>query len=178
MKKVIVLMLMLLLLGSYVFSRDESEETREFVRNGHGMNFYEDDMYDMDAFINNHGTPLKIEFTDITTDYEREIHEETIRYFLYYENIIVAFQKYSWRVSGEVYWNMYMYISSEQGHYLYDIYIGMPREAFFKALNMKDSGGDYLHFGFAAHVEIYFENQVLSKITWSDFSEVRDSRQS
>jgi hypothetical protein len=64
---------------------------------------------------------------------------------------------------------MFCFISSKYGHYPFGIYIGMPREDFFKIFNIHDNGKDYMTFSYGLQVEIYFENQLLSKIVWSDF---------
>jgi hypothetical protein len=170
-KHTLVLTFVVLVVGTNLFPQaDSGKRILNFSRSGHGMELQEEDRSDFDVFLNNHGIPLKIEVIDITTEEEREDSMQFTKFLLYYKNCIVDFRRYygTYMPLEELYWYVDNIISIEGARYMYKIYIGMPRENFFKALMMEDNGQDYFSIDSISNVEIYFENQVLTKIVWTD----------
>jgi hypothetical protein len=59
----------------------------------------------------------------------------------------------------------------EKSEYIDGIYIGMAIEDFCRTLDILESGEDHLSYYFNVGLEIYFENQVLSKLVWRGFED-------
>jgi hypothetical protein len=161
---------MFLVPGISVFPQaGNNEKIRYFAEYGYGIELLRTDRDDFQEYIINHGAPLKMEAFDVTSEEDAGFAIYYTDFLLYYENRIVKYRRTYDRAYREVSSALSQIISLEKGEYVYGIHIGMTKEDFCRALDIIDSGENYLSYHFNVNLEIYFENQVLSKLVWRGF---------
>ena len=147
-----------------------AEDINNFILYGSGINriVWEEDgylkleLFDPNSFINKNGNPIKRE-----EYYSNRGSRCTVE--LHYENIIVIFTadvlgRHEERIE-HIIWSLEI-ISTENGIYNDDVYIGMGKEIFldkFKIENDEDFIEIANKYG---RLHIYFENNKLKELKW------------
>jgi hypothetical protein len=151
------------------FNGQEVSKLQYFCIRGHGLALHRDDFSGTDAFIENHGAPLRIEIYDVTANWERDLHFENDRVYLHYGNFTAAFYRVYDRSYNDLTVDLSYIVSSDEGVYIFGIHIGMKRSDFFKIFDIKDKGGDEFRYTYGMRgdtVTFYFDNEKLIKIIW------------
>jgi hypothetical protein len=137
----------------------------EFIRNGFGFPYIDSEVHDMNNFIFNHGTPIKIEKSDFLNTHDGITDEKCV---LKYSNYEICFLNFATRTSWKAPKSLLMYISSiNDGKYKYGITIGDTRQDVGTKLNIKmmnkndeyqNKDGNILTF--------VFKNDKVERIIW------------
>jgi hypothetical protein len=153
--------------GNYLSCDEPADRRIEFINEGFGFQYSDDEIEDIDLFILRHGNPL-----NIYEENEENIGNDIFSYniTLEYDTIFVKF--YKWRVYGTNDYNtLLIYITSKDNSlYLHGIKHGLTFNDLEKIIGeiefRNDDASVVLRNKYDNEVRIWFYEEKIERIEW------------